>query len=143
MLEKLWNKISYTGTSRIENISEKRNIVISNRLVTGIFLLNILLYFFMITFGGPGPLSNMMIAGNFISYFTILGLTQSGYNILARILFSLMVSVFTFSTTIMSKIDASQIWDDQFYSPRFYITMTAIIPIIIKYPAMVITVKNG
>jgi len=105
--------------------------VISNRMITVIFILNIVLYLFIIFTIGNGPFAKMMIIGNFASYTLILGLTHLGFNVLARILFSLMVSVFTFSTTILSKIDAAQVWDDHFYSPRIYITMTAIIPILI------------
>lgn len=131
MFSKIWEKLSYVGTSRISNKSERRNIVISNRLVTGIFLLNIALYFAMISFDGSGPLATMMIVGNFVSYGLILSLTHLGYSVLARIILSLMVSVFTFSTTIISKMDTSHIWDDQYYSPRFYITMTAIVPILV------------
>ena len=131
MLLKLWEKVSYVGTSRISNKSERRNVVISNRTITVIFLLNIALYFFTIYSSGNGPFAKMMIIGNIFSYTLILGLTHLGFNVLARILFSFMVSVFTFSTTIISKMDSTQVWDDQFYSPRIYITMTAIIPILI------------
>jgi signal transduction histidine kinase len=42
-----------------------------------------------------------------------------------------MVSVYTFGASLISKIDVSQINDDQFYAPRFYILMTAVIPVLI------------
>jgi signal transduction histidine kinase len=73
----------------------------------------------------------MLIIGNFVSFFITILLNRLGYHVFARVLLSWMVSVYTFAVSLLSKMDAIQINDDQFYAPRFYILMTAVIPVLI------------
>ena len=131
MLWRIWNKLSLIGTSNVLDPSEKRSIILSNRFLTIIFLFNLVLFFIVLKFRGPGTFANMLIIGNFVSFFFIIALNRLGYNVLARIIFSWMVSVYAFGASLISKIDVSQINDDQFYAPRFYILMTAVIPVLI------------
>ena len=131
MLWKIWNKISLIGTANVLEQSEKRSIILSNRFLTIIFLFNIILFFIVLKLRGPGPFANALIIGNFTSFILIITLNRWGYNVLARIILSWMVSVYTFGSSLLSKIDVSQISDAQFYAPRFYILMTAVIPVLI------------
>ena len=131
MLWRIWNKLSLIGTSSVVDHSERRSIILSNRFLIIIFLFNLALFFIVLKLRGPGPFANMLIIGNFVSLFLIIALNRLGYNVLARIILSWMVSVYTFGTSLISKIDVSQINDDQFYAPRFYILMTAVIPVLI------------
>ena len=131
MLWRIWNMLSLVGTANVLDHSEKRSIILSNRFLAVIFLFNLVLFVVVLKISGPGPFASMLIIGNFFSFFLIISLNQLGYNVLARIILSWAVSVYPFGAALISKFDVSQINDTQFYAPRFYILMTAIIPVLI------------
>lgn len=131
MLSKIWNQLSLNGTTAVSDHSERRSIILSNRFLLLVFLINLLLFFIVVSISGFGPFARMLIIGNISSFIIIWSLTRLGYTVLARVLFSWMVSMFTFATALISKLDANMVNDSEFYAPRIYIIITAVIPVLI------------
>lgn len=127
----MWNSVSYIGTKRLVRDSDKRNVILTNRITTVIFLLNWVLFFITVRSNGFSFLAMAMSIGNVSSYTLILLFNHLGYSVLSRIIVSWMVSVFTFVVTLMSKMENANLDEINYISPRVFILATSIVPLLV------------
>ncbi len=125
-----WNYISYLGTEHKTAKSDIRNIVLTNRILVIVFLLNLVLFVTNLSISGWSFLTKVILIGDLGGLIVILTLNKVGLSQLARLILSMMFSFYPFYSSISDKIvDPEGVEEVMYFMPRLFIMITAVIPL--------------
>ena len=131
MLLKFWSWISYLGVKTEYSNSEKRNIIVTNRII---FILFILVFPFAIISSlsySMESLSRNIVVGYTIALLITLIFNRAGLSRFCRIFLSYFLPIFTLYASIQFKIlNPGDAQDYQFYAARIIILIFAVMPIV-------------
>ena len=131
-MRKIFDRISNIGTSSLALESDRRNVFMTNRIVTIAFALNFILFAMNLSRDGWSFMTWAVLIGNLLAYPAVLSMNHFGHNVVSRLLLSLMFSVYPFVASLRSKmLNAEGIEEAMYFAPRLFVMITAIVPMLL------------
>lgn len=131
-LSYIWNSLSSIGLQQTKHQDISRSLVLSNQIVTSIFLFVGLLLVATRTLVPSNEIVNTWLLSLLGILLLNFALNASGYNGLSRVLLSVSLPLVVLFSTIHSKaIRPELIHEASYYNPRFFLIGLVFVPLII------------